>query len=503
MALSGFQPARRMSEKQNDFWNWFRSERAFMWRAFVIALIVRLIPVLLARDLSIGLDDMFQYDMLGRSIVSGNGFRWYAQPDLELIRRYIDLDLGEIHYDPRGIETTFRAPLYPAFLALVYFFSGVGPQRFFAARLAQAALGALLVPLTYALGVRLFPQDTKPARWAAWAIAFYPMLVIFPLALATENLFFVLFLGALITLLLAAQTRRTRYFVASGILLGLTALTRSVILSAAILAVVWAWFLLRERLKALALLGAFLVVIAPWIIRNSLIYGHLTPIEYSMGYNLYVGYHPQSTGTFAYGPSLDLLTIVDDAQRERVGAEKAIEFIQADPGRFWYLAVRRLGYFFGLERRALTYFYSNNFFGYIPFPILATLTALILSPFVIVACCAVWGAALVRWNRSNLVLPIMMLGYLAPHVFLLSEDRFHLALVPLFALLAAKSWTTGGGIWRPEMDHWHGPVRRIAISLAGFSILLLFANWGLELYRDAPMLATLFGPGGNLTYFSY
>jgi hypothetical protein len=47
-----------------------------------------LIPVILLRaGLGIGLDDMFQYDMLARSLVAGNGFRWYAQEDLEPARR--------------------------------------------------------------------------------------------------------------------------------------------------------------------------------------------------------------------------------------------------------------------------------------------------------------------------------------------------------------------------------------------------------------------------------
>ena len=41
----------------------------------MIALILRLIPVILARGLGIGLDDMFQYDMLARSLAAGNGFR--------------------------------------------------------------------------------------------------------------------------------------------------------------------------------------------------------------------------------------------------------------------------------------------------------------------------------------------------------------------------------------------------------------------------------------------
>ena len=41
--------------------------------------------MLLSYNLAIGLDDMFQYDMLARSLSTGHGFRWYAQDDLKLI----------------------------------------------------------------------------------------------------------------------------------------------------------------------------------------------------------------------------------------------------------------------------------------------------------------------------------------------------------------------------------------------------------------------------------
>ena len=187
--------------------------KSFAIRVYLAALVLRLVPVLLARGLGIGLDDMFQYDMLARSIASGNGFRWYALADLNQLAAYVDFDLDSVkEYDPtRGIPTSFRAPLYPGFLALVYFFSGTGFSRFFAARLAQAIfLGAPLAPLTYLVSLRLHPlslgapqgrfakgraREERAARISAWAVAAYPMLLVYPLGLGTENPFFVLLLA--------------------------------------------------------------------------------------------------------------------------------------------------------------------------------------------------------------------------------------------------------------------------------------------------------------------
>lgn len=464
----------------------------------LLALALRLLPILLLRDLGIGLDDMFQYDMLARSIATGQGYRWYAQEDLNLVLDIVPFDLTG--YDPRGVLTSFRPPLYPAFLALVYLVAGLGPGRLLAARITQAFLNAALVPLTYVLARRFFPGSEKAARFSAWIVALYPMLVIYPLSLATENLFFFLVLASTLALLALEHRPSVPRFLLAGLLLGLTSLTRSVFLAASGLAVLWVWFGLRQRRGAILVFLAVALTVLPWMARNTLLHGRLTGIESALGYDLYVGYHPQSTGTFQYGISLDLIPMLDDGLRDRIGVEKALEFIRADPGRVPYLAVRRLGYFFGLERRALTYFYSNDFFGYIPQPTLTIIAAVLLLPFVAVSLSAAFGLALVRPDRRTVLLVLVLLGYLAPHVLILGEDRFHLTLVPFLAMLAGQCWAGGMPALRARLAARGG---RIALALAALVALLLLFNWGAELWRDADMLRRLFGPEGNRLYLPY
>lgn len=477
------------------------SRRVFPLLVFLVALVFRLLPVWLARDLGIGLDDMFQYDMLARSIVKGDGFRWYAQEDLNLIQPDLPVDLASTPgYDRRGIPTAFRPPLYPAFLALVYKVAGMGTGRFLAARLTQAGLGALLAPLTYFAALGFFPDQVRAARYAAWAVALYPILILFPLALATENLFFVLVLASAIMLLRAERKPTWWNFFLAGLALGLSALTRSVILLFAGLAVLWVWFVLREWRGALILMATLALTISPWVIRNQSLFGRPT-VELSMGYNLYMGYHPQSSGTFQYGISLDLMNTLDDRARDSEGTSLALQFIRDDPGRVPYLVLRKLGYFWGLERRGLTYFYSNDFFGYISLPLLLGAAIFLLLPFVFLSASAAAGLALVAWDRRAILLGLVVGAYLLPHVLLLGEDRFHLAIVPFLAIAAAQLWAAG---WRSLPARWReSECGRLAVALACFAVLSLLLNWGLELYRDADKLALLFGPHGNTTHFTY
>jgi hypothetical protein len=496
--------------------SWWKSPKTFLLRIFLIAFLLRFVPVVVMRNMGIGLDDMFQYDMLARSIVVGNGYRWYAEVDLPTVLPYLKLDLTSIPYDPRGVLTSFRPPLYPTFLAMIYLIFGTGANRFFMARLFQTALGASLAPLTCALARRLFPNREPAACISAWIIALYPMLVIYPLSLATENLFFVLLLSSILALLKAkesleiayAKTEKllsffvgSRWFILAGFLLGLTCLTRSVAQIFTVFCVAWVWFWLKERKRAIIMLLIVGSVVAPWILRNSLLYGQITGIESALGYDLYLGYNPQGTGTFQYPQSLDLMTMMNDAARDKVGIQNALGFIKADPGRVLYLFIRRVGYFFGLERRALTYFYSNDYFGHIAAPVLGGIFTLFCLPFVIVSTLGVANLPLTNWSKETWLMGLFFAGYITPHLLIIAEDRFHLAIVPFFAILAAQSWTGG---WVSMRRHWTmSKIGKVGLILVSVAILLLLVNWGLELWRDADKLALLFGQNGNQTYFSY
>ena len=493
--------------------------KSFTVRIYLVALALRVIPVLLSRGLGIGLDDMFQYDMLARSIASGNGFRWYAELDLLQLASYVHFDLSSVRdYDPiLGVYTSFRAPLYPAFLAAVYFFNGIDFSRFFAARLAQAVLlGAPLAPLTYWVARRLFPlpvgdreapqgggrvRTERAAQIAACIVAAYPILLVYPLGLGTENPFFVLLLASFLFLLLSVEKPTTLNFIASGLFLGLTALTRSVILLFAVMAILWVWFILKQKRGALLIALAFALTITPWVFRNSLLHHKLTGIETSMGYNMYLGYHPQGNGSFVFGPSLDLLTILDDAERDRIGTEKAMGFIKAQPKRFVPLAVNRLGFFFGLEKRVLMYFYGNNLIGYIPLPLLLTISIILLLPFIFISTSAALGVSLLRWKPEHILLGLLFVEYITPHVFILAEDRFHLALVPYLAILSAQFLAQG---FPALTSRWReSQAGKILVILSILSVFLLLTNWGLELHRDWDKIVQLLGPTGNKSYFPY
>lgn len=471
---------------------------------FAAALLVRLVPVLLARGLGIGLDDMFQYDMLARSLAAGDGFRWYAPDDLEhmlsALETYAGVDTSTMPLpdDPRGVPTSFRAPLYPAFLSLIYRLVPEG-ARFFYARLAQAPLLASLAPLAYLLTRRLHTAERYAAA-AGWAAALWPLLVALSLGLATETLFIPLVTFGLLTLLYADERGGAHRYWLPGLAFGLAALTRSVIFGFPGLAALWTWRSGRRR-AAIVLLLPVLALTIPWSVRNTLLHDRLTLVESSLGYNLYLGYHPASDGSFKFGPSLDLITILDDAERDRVGRQLAWEFIEDDPGRIPGLILSKLGHFWGLEDRAYIYLYSNGVFGPLPPAAVIAIYGLLVLPLVVVLPLAIVGWVGPPHDRAWQLISLLFAWYIGVHLLILADARFHLVLVPLLTALAARGLTNGAE-WFQRAKAGDRPARWAAI-LAGGLICLAFINWGLELHSQADRLAILFSPDGWQAGFHY
>ena len=147
------------------------------------------------------------------------------------------------------------------------------------------------------------------------------------------------------------------------------------------------------------------------------------------------------------------------------------------------------------------YFYGNNIIGYISFPLLLTISAILLLPFAFISISAAFGLAYLRWKPEHILLCLLFIGYILPHVLILSEDRFHLALIPYIAILAAQVWVTG---FAPLRVRWHeSGMGKLTVSLALFAVVLLIINWNFELSHDADKIAQLLGPNGNQSYFPY
>jgi 4-amino-4-deoxy-L-arabinose transferase-like glycosyltransferase len=466
---------------------------------FLLAWVPRLALALAFLNFPIGLDDMYQYDMLGLSLSRGDGYRWYQRDYVRRLQAYIRLnyavDLPPESVPEEGYLTVFRAPGYPVLLAAIYRAAGEA-DRVPAVRLVQSALGAALAPLTLLLARRL-RLPPRPQLMAGIVIAIFPILWMYPIGLGSENLFFLLTLAGVTLLLWAGDDGRPGPSIAAGLALAGAALTRGVL--ALFLVFGGLWLARRAGWRRGLLFGlAAAALIAPWAVRNSLVLGRPAFIENSLGYNLFVGYHPEGNGGFVAKVGLIPTRFMDDGERDRWTFDEAIGFIEADPGRALALLPMRLAYLVGIESRELTFFYSSNLFGPIPtLPLVAAFLWLVL-PWLAVAAAAPFGLAAARDHPGRDLVLLLVAATVLAYVPVLAEPRFHIPLVPFLAPYAATVWLHPSGLLPSRF-----PGSRRAYNLAVAALLLLVVLWAWDGARQAPRLISVLSPGGNSLRLDY
>ncbi len=160
-----------------------------------------------------------------------------------------------------GGPCALRSPMFPLALATVYKVVGVGSAvtRWEAGRLLEAVLGAIAVALICLIALRLWGRTAALVSGAIAAV--YPPLVLAGSSLMTESLFVPLVLGTVLAALVARDgVHRRRWEVVTGVLAGLTALTRSDGIALIVPVAFLAWSA-RPRLSRRSLLSPLIVIV--------------------------------------------------------------------------------------------------------------------------------------------------------------------------------------------------------------------------------------------------
>lgn len=332
------------------------------------------------------------------------------------------------------IPTAARAPLYPLMIALLWWQSG---PPIIATLVAQAVLGSLTVLLVYAMADRVFGR--KSALLSGIGVALAPMTLRSTADIMSETLF-----TFLLTMGIWLWGERRDWL--AGILLGLGALTRTILLPLFPVLTLGIILLPFNRARHARILAGAMLVITPWMARNIVTQDRFIPVAaQGVGSNLIFGtiYVPYGTGdTFndrwwAYGsdPEVDQIARSSASETEAEGrmVRAAVRRIVRDPFRwFWVCTVQypRLfadsgGYLYSLlplPSRVIKYIF-----------LLSNLTFLGLS---------LAGAllAMTRW-RDVYHLALYPLVLAAAQFAIVTDARYSLPIVPSMAIFAAFALT--------------------------------------------------------------
>jgi 4-amino-4-deoxy-L-arabinose transferase-like glycosyltransferase len=357
--------------------------------------------------------DGVEYDTLARRLAAGHGYTWSD-----------------------GQATAFRAPGFPLAVAGVYLLFG---ESYPAAYLSFAFMGAVGVVATYLLAREL--TDPHLALGAALIAAIYPPDIFACSYFFSEALFAPL-LG--FGLWLVARTGRTGSSWAGllgGLLLGLTALTRSYAVLFLPLFALWLVVPPPRRWTVAVLFSVgFLAAVLPWTYRNYTVFGRPVLIATNGGSTFYGGNNSVVAGTpHQWGnwvatnglPGRDLIEAQpDEVAHDQMEYRLGREWVAENPHQFALLGV------FKVIRFWLPFVQWPSLKSYPVVNILST------APFLLLVFAGL-AVTLRRKNRVRFAVPhLALLASLFMAVVFWGDPRFRDANVPVLALYA-----TLGGQW--------------------------------------------------------
>jgi hypothetical protein len=239
------------------------------------------------------------------------------------------------------------------------------------------------------------------------------------------------------------------------------------------------------------------ITLGPWLSHTSRVSGGVM-LDSSSAVNVLLGNNPRARERlehvdFNWVWEAYLGGTVDEADRNARALEQSWNWMRSNPAAWLRLAPLKMAYLWGIEGREHAWDYSNAYFGERDVRTVRVWGVLLLMSFPVLALFAVVGlmrpGLLDSVSGTHLVVILAITTVL--HVISFSETRFHLPLVPILAVLAARGMTTSPPMTRTR---WAGAL------LVGFG---LAAGWGQQIPELLRSYAQLTAPEGWKTMLPF
>jgi 4-amino-4-deoxy-L-arabinose transferase-like glycosyltransferase len=370
------------------------------------------------------------YLMIARNVVNDEGFSVFGEP------------------------TLIRGPMPVYFFVTVLWLFG---DHTLSIAFANWILDAVTAVLLYFIAFEIF-HDRRLALMSSLLFAFYGPGIFYSWQALSEPLFGLILAAFVLSFLRTLRLPSTWGFAITGVLLGLTSLTRPIMQYYLPIAIVvtLAWLLRtrgRETIKWAAIFSlSFIVVITPWTIRNYMISGKFIPVSSHLGLPMYQSNyalgdpdflrpHPHYEGNSAFkellqerfGPAYQELT---QPERDRIAKEEAIKIIRQHSGRYLILSTVR---FFGIW-----------YILYDGAPMETFLVLLINGSLLALATIAfIFFRG--QWLPQAILLIILLLYYIGGYSVTITSVRFSVPIAPYVMLFAAVSIVS---LWDRTKHFW-------------------------------------------------
>jgi 4-amino-4-deoxy-L-arabinose transferase-like glycosyltransferase len=370
-----------------------------------------------------GIDFTDNYEMLGRNLARGNGFRFLEDTAPTLMR--------EPGYSIFGYSLTIARVAN----LLFGFCSALMVSRL-TSRVTGSSVATIIAPVLFLV---------------------HPGMVLAEARGGVESLFIMLLLVFFMALFRALASHQLKDYLFAGLLLGLSANVRSTALlfPGFLLLYFFFWERVRPSLVMMATRIAIMMVaafalLAPWIVRNYLLVDKFVPAASVAGVSAYAGYHICTH--LSFDNSLETVDADAGVVRAALARNQGFKFNETSSGYYLYFYDPRDEIAFNslLSTRVLNLYRESpsllvtcatknlfNFWFAGKNWTVTVINAIVQLPYLVLA-----AAGLViglRSSRAALIAPLLLFIVYTLCVYLpiLSQARYSVHLVPLLSLLAA------------------------------------------------------------------
>jgi hypothetical protein len=360
-------------------------------------------------------------------------------------------------FGPNTGPTAFVAPVYPILVAIVFnIFGPFSRASEIVILAAQIILNLVTIWLVMRIARRLFNQTVATVAGLLWACSL--PLIWMPTIFWETSLSCCLLTG-LIALVLHLRDQSTQpaidpvEWMKLGAYCGFAALVNPALVPSLAAIVLWTAFVTRKDSLRKPLLAAltFVLVFAPWPIRNARTFHAFIPTRTTVGFELWMGNHPGSTGFLdeSLFPTFNSRELNDyiargELQYTQHKSDLAWQYIDSHPAAFIRLTATRAARFWaGTGTQHGSPFFAMHAF----FTAISGLAGLLL---------------LFRSRRFDLAIlfALPLLLFPLPYIITHAEFRYRIVIDPLLTIFAAYAIT----------ELYKVAVRHSLISANGISI---------------------------------
>jgi 4-amino-4-deoxy-L-arabinose transferase-like glycosyltransferase len=400
---------------------------------FVVAIIPRAAWTAYADRAPQGLNDPVFYSLYSDELADGNGYVRFT-----------------------GEKTAYYPVGYPATVAALKKAGdtfGWG-RSIFSVKMMNGMFGAITVLLVFLLASRIF--DRRVGVVAGLLEAVFPSQVYYGGTILSEAEFAMLVVAALLVLVWKPWSRDgmpwQQLFLA-GVLLSAATMVRGITLMfPLVLLGVWVFWLRSKKraiVQALIVWAGIAVLIVPWSIRNTVVFGHVTGPSTNVGDDLCIGNYLGAQGAFTLNGKCfegdeGLPAQEVESRRNRRGVRIAIEDVLSDPFRMPKLIGQKAYWLLYRDDDGLIAAESYGKDVFIPEYRRDVLSFAANAIYYATACLMILGVLAVALSRDprRLFVVLSMLYVLAIPLVFFGDPRFHFPAIPLAVIIAAATIVT-------------------------------------------------------------